>query len=75
MKNDEPMKMGEALRATRELLQGISVPVGLISQIGVPIIAAIENLQNLEEALKQGEAKAAPDSGGSEETAIREEDL
>ena len=78
MTNAEPMKLIEGLQETRNLLAGISVPVALLQQVGVPIMAAVENLQHMMEAIDQAcaqaDAEKAPDPE-TEEKAIREEDI
>ena len=62
------MPLKEALQKTYDILAGISVPIALLQQIGVPIMNAMENLQHIREAI--------PDAPEREEApAIREEDL
>lgn len=82
VKNVEPMKLKEGLLETHNLLAGISVPIALLQQIGLPIMSAMENLQNMANAIDQAAEQAAeqapigrqePDP--NEEKAIREEDL
>lgn len=78
VKNAEPMKLKEGLLETHNLLAGISVPIALLQQIGLPIMSAMENLQNMANAIDQADKQAPtgrqePDP--NEEKAIREEDL
>lgn len=78
VKNAEPMKLKEGLLETRNLLAGISVPIALLQQIGLPIMSAMENLQNMANAIDQADKQAPtgrqePDP--NEEKAFREEDL
>lgn len=78
VKNAEPMKLKEGLLETHNLLAGISVPIALLQQIGLPIMSAMENLQNMANAIDQA-AEQAPigrqEPDPNEEKAIREEDL
>lgn len=82
MTNAEPMKLKEGLLETYNLMANISVPIALLQQIGLPIMTAMENLQNMINAIDQAAEQAAgqatigrqePDP--NEEKAIREEDL
>lgn len=78
VKNAEPMKLKEGLLETLNLLAGISVPIALLQQIGLPIMSAMENLQNMANAIDQA-YKQAPtgrhEPDPNEEKAFREEDL
>ena len=60
----ELMTLKEALRGTRDLLAGISVPAGLIRQIGAPILAAMENLEECVRAI--GDAENGNGNGPAE---------
>lgn len=82
IKNAEPMKLREGLLETHGMLANISVPIALLQQIGLPIMKAMENLQNMVNAIDQAAEQASgqapigrqePDP--NEEKAIREEDL
>ena len=65
------MPLKEALEKTKDLLNGINVPVGLFEQIGAPVMAAIRNLQACIESIpdrapEQPEAPETPEGGGDE---------
>jgi hypothetical protein len=62
------MPLKEALEKTRDLLNGINVPVGLFEQIGAPVMAAIRNLQACIDSIpdRPPEAQEAPEGGGDE---------
>ena len=65
------MPLKEALEKTRDLLNGINVPVGLFEQVGAPIMAAIRNLQACidsipDRAPEPPEAQETPEGGGDE---------
>lgn len=51
----------EALEITINLLNGISIPVALMEQIGVPISQAVSNLGECIRALNENETKAQTD--------------
>lgn len=71
----ENMTLKRALQETNNILAGISVPMGLMQQIGVPIIRAMENLQNCIGEIRDPEPKNMQPDPETEEKAIREEDL
>lgn len=71
----ENMTLKRALQETNNILAGISVPMGLMQQIGVPIIRAMENLQNCISEIRDPEPKNMQPDPETEEKAIREEDL
>lgn len=54
----ENVTLTQALQTTYTILQGISVPIGLMQQIALPIMTAMENINNCIEALN--EQKQAP---------------
>ena len=72
-------KMKQDLQETNNILNGISVPMGLMMQISVPILNAMEKLQSVigeipdEPEVVQPIGRQEPDP--NEEKAIREEDL
>lgn len=39
------LTLKQALQATHRILTGINVPMALMKQIGVPVLAAMDNLQ------------------------------
>lgn len=52
----------EALEITINLLNGISIPVALMEQIGVPISQAVSNLGECIRAMKENEARMNADA-------------
>ena len=50
------MTLSDVLALTRDMLAGIQVPVGLIKQIGEPVAAAIDNLNECLKAMERDEA-------------------
>ncbi len=54
MENNE-MTIREALAVTKAILDGISVPVGLLEQIGAPLKAASDNLGIMIEGIDKAE--------------------
>jgi hypothetical protein len=59
MENQETMRtmtVQEVLEITRDMLERISVPAGLIRQIGEPVAAAIDNLNECLKAMERDEA-------------------
>ena len=62
------MPMKEAMEKTRDLLNGINVPVALFEQIGAPVMAAIRNLQACIDSIpdRPPEAPETPEGGGDE---------
>lgn len=54
MENNE-MTIREALAVTKQILDGISVPVGLLEQIGAPLKAASDNLGIMIEGIDKAE--------------------
>ena len=77
----DTMTLKQTLQTTYRILQGISVPIGLMEQIALPIMNAMENIGHCVDAIKdpppaQEEPKTAEDEPDpNEEKAIREEDL
>lgn len=63
------MTLKEVLQETNRILEGVSVPVNLIRQVGVPIMSAMENLQKCIDAIPD------PTPEELEEKAIHEEDI
>ena len=63
------MTLKEVLIETHKILDGISVPVSLVREVGFPIVNAMENLQRCLDAIPD------PPTEETEERAIREEDL
>lgn len=49
------MTIREALEVTKAILDGISVPVGLLEQIGAPLKAASDNLGIIIEGIDKAE--------------------
>lgn len=72
------LTLKQALQETNGILAGINVPMALMQQIGVPILAAMNNLQECIGSIGDP-APAADDQPTeekeAEERAIREEDL
>lgn len=59
---------GEVVEMTIRTLENISVPVGLMGQIGTPIVQAINNLKKVQEAwAKEAEALQAAMEQAKEE--------
>ena len=59
--NEEALSHGtitEALDATRELIDSIQLPVGLMEEIGFKLLAASKNLRMINDSLKQSIAQA-----------------
>lgn len=54
MENSE-MTVRQALEVTKAILDGISVPVALMEQIGGPLKAAADNLGTIIEGIEQAE--------------------
>lgn len=54
MENKE-MTVLQALEVTKAILDGISVPVALMEQIGAPLKAAADNLGIMIESIKKAE--------------------
>ena len=56
MENNE-MTIREALEATKAILNDISVPIGLLESVGLPIMTAANNLnaiiKSIDEAAKE----------------------
>ena len=63
------MTLKEVLIETRAILEGISVPAGVVREVGVPIASALDNLTQCIEAIPD------PPTEETEARAIREEDL
>ena len=57
----ETMSIRDALAATAALLEGISVPAGMIREIGIPVSGAISNLKACIEAIDNQEKEAQED--------------
>lgn len=55
MENNEQMTIRRALEVTKEILDGISVPVAMLDQIGAPLRAASENLGIMIEGIDRAE--------------------
>jgi len=51
------MTIKEVLRCTVDILSGISVPAGLVEQIGIPVFQSIGNLNECLRAIEADEAK------------------
>lgn len=62
MENKE-MTILEALEATKGILDGISVPVSLLEQIGAPLKAASDNLWVVIQSINKAEAEEAKKDG------------
>lgn len=75
--NEQTSGIRKELQETNEILNGISVPIGLLQQIGLPIMAAMDKLHKCIEAIPETAAEAAQEKepDPNEEKAIREEDL
>ena len=77
----DTMTLKQVLQETYGILQGISVPIGLMQQIALPIMDAMENIGHCVESIKDPQpAQEAPkadefEPDPNEEKAIREEDL
>ena len=59
------MTLVEALHATENVLNDISVPVGLRKQIADPIEMALKNLSEIIKAIENADAKAAEERENS----------
>ena len=55
MENNEQMTIRQALEVTKQILDGISVPVSMLDQIGAPLRAASENLGIMIEGIDRAE--------------------
>lgn len=55
MENNEQMTIRQALEVTKQILDGISVPVAMLDQIGAPLRAASENLGIMIEGIDRAE--------------------
>ena len=62
MENNE-MTIREALAVTKQILDGISVPVGLLEQIGAPLKAASDNIGIMIDSINKAE-EAQKDGAG-----------
>ena len=55
----EELTIREALEATRGILNDISVPIGLLESVGLPVMTAVNNLdaiiRSIDEAAKEEE--------------------
>lgn len=65
----ENITLKQALEGTHGILQGISVPMGLFQQIGLPILNAMGNLEEIIGALPDAPAPAAEDQPTEEKEA------
>ena len=63
MENRE-MTIREALEATKAILDGISVPVALLEQIGAPLKAAADNMKFIIEGIKNAETAEGEEEHG-----------
>lgn len=63
MENKE-MTIREALETTKAILDGISVPVALMEQIGAPLKAAADNLAIIIEGIKNAETAEGEEEHG-----------
>lgn len=63
MENNE-MTIREALEVTKAILDGISVPVALMEQIGAPLKAAADNLKFIIEGIKNAETAEEEEKHG-----------
>ncbi len=70
----ENMTLKRALQETNNILAGISVPMGLMQQIGAPIMRAMENLQTCISEIRDPDPEAVRRSQENE-PAIREEEI
>lgn len=65
---------GEVVEMTIRTLENISVPVGLMGQIGTPIVQAINNLKKVQEAwAKEAQALQAAKEQAEQEPEEQEE--
>ena len=69
------LTLKQALQETNNILNGISVPMGLFQQIGMPIMSAMGNLNECINAI--GDAPAAEDAqdAAEDEPAFREGEI
>ena len=63
------LTLKQVLQKTNGILAGINVPMGLIQQIGAPILAAMENLNECIDAIGDAPAPAAEDQPTEEKEA------
>lgn len=63
MENKE-MTVRQALETTKAILDGISVPVALLEQIGAPLKAAADNLAIIIEGIKNAETAEGEEEHG-----------
>ena len=63
MENRE-MTIREALEATKAILDGISVPVALLEQIGAPLKAAADNMKFIIAGIKNAETAEGEEEHG-----------
>lgn len=63
MENKE-MTVRQALETTKAILDGISVPVALMEQIGAPLKAAADNLGIIIEGIKNAETAEGEEEHG-----------
>ena len=71
----ETMTLKRVLQETNNILATVNVPMGMMQQIGLPIMRAMENLQNCISEIRDPEPKNMQPDPETEEKAIREEDL
>ena len=62
MENNE-MTIREALEVTKAILDGISVPVALLDQIGAPLKAASDNIGIMIESIEKAEGEESHGKG------------
>lgn len=63
MENKE-MTVRQALETTKAILDGISVPVALMEQIGAPLKAAADNMAIIIEGIKNAETAEGEEEHG-----------
>ena len=68
------LTLKQVLQETVQILNGISVPVGLTQQISVPIMAATGNLNECVNAIGEPAAENAQDAA-EDEPAFREGEI
>lgn len=61
------MTVRQALEVTKAIMDGISVPVALMEQIGAPLKAAADNLAVIIEGIKNAETAEGEEHGKAEE--------
>ena len=60
---NKTMTLKEVLETTIDILGGISIPAGLVDQVGIPIRNAMNNLTLCVQAISRENAEEKPEEG------------